>query len=67
MSTFQQKKLLHFSTKKITRHKESEKCDPLAEEKKKQAMEAAIESNQILDLITDKDFRIVEEQKTQDI
>lgn len=30
-------------------------------------MEAAIESNQILDLITDKDFRIVEEQKTQDI
>lgn len=29
-------------------------------------MEAAIESNQILDLI-DKDFKIVEEQKTQDI
>lgn len=29
-------------------------------------MEAAIESNKILDLI-DKDFRIVEEQKTQDI
>lgn len=29
-------------------------------------MEAAIESNQILDLI-DKDFKIAEEQKTQDI
>lgn len=50
---------------KITTHKESEKCDPLAEEKK-QAMEAAIESNQILDLV-DKDFKTLEEQKTQDI
>lgn len=29
-------------------------------------MEAAIESNQILDLI-DKNFKIAEEQKTQDI
>lgn len=29
-------------------------------------MEAAIESNQILDLV-DKDFKTLEEQKTQDI